>query len=302
MNCNLALLYCVLLIGNLANSAVEEGVLREFVEAKARNQLGDPYLWNPANNGGYLLRFSLDLDGDNKNEDFLASTMNFQGSQGRWLAIADGKQIGSVSLSANKFVAIREGDSIVLPYSAPYNATEMDSFDKTIRFFRQKISHGDIQVEETKARWTDYIKIREEWIKNGTEMQPSVEALLLIDYLKGDRNWKAVDFSGNDYEFSEGQHFVLKTDFERLSRIQLTPEDALTMLASESYTRPAKHRLGSPSIDDSKMGISRETDQVGSKGKLTPEDPALLKLVWPVSGILLLILVFGVFSWRRSRR
>lgn len=302
MNRKVTLFYCVMLICNIANSAVEESVLREFVEAKVRNQLGDPYLWNPANNGGYLLRFSLDLDGDQKNEDFIASTMNFQGSQGSWLVFSHGKQIGSVSLSANKFVAIREGETIILPYGEPYNATEMNAFNNTIRFFRQKILGGSIQIEEVEAKWSDYTKIREEWIRDGTEMQPSVDALLLIDYLKGDRKWKAIDFSLSNYNLSEGQYLVLEDDLERLSKVQLTPEDALTMLASESKPKSPRQRTSIPSVDDSKVERTREIDPISSKGKLTTEIPELLRLVFPVSGILLLALMFGIFYRCQSRQ
>jgi hypothetical protein len=128
------------------DAALEEYAVREHVKKNAASQLGDPYLWDAANNGGYLFRFSADIDGDGEAEDFLGSTMKLQKTRGAWDIFSKGKFLGTVNLPCNRFTVIREGETIHLPYGISLSATEAVVFE-------QIVADDRVTVEERVIRY-----------------------------------------------------------------------------------------------------------------------------------------------------
>lgn len=227
------------------DAALEEQVIRECVKKSAASQLGDPYLWDAANNGGYLFRFSADIDGDGEAEDFLGSTMKFQKTRGAWDIFSNGKFLGTVNLSCNRFTVIREGDSTHLRYGISFSATEAVVFD-------QLVADDRVKVEERAIRPAELDALREEWRRSGLEIQPKISAILLMDYVEGRREWKPVDLAGPDYVFHGERHFVLKRDEARLAGARLTPEAAMQALTLGDDSKPGMK----PSRSTSKQGAA----------------------------------------------
>jgi hypothetical protein len=225
------------------DAALEENVIREFVKKSAASQLGDPYLWVPANNGGYLFRFAADIDGDGKAEDFLGSTMKFRKTRGDWDVFSKGKFLGTVNLPCNRFTVIREGETSHLPYGISLSATEAVVFD-------QIVADDGVTVEERAIRPAELDSLREEWRRSGLEIQPKISALLFMDYVAGRREWKPVDLAGPDYVFHGDHHFVLKSDEARLDGARLTPEAAMQALTQDDDSKPGMK----PSRSTSKQG------------------------------------------------
>jgi hypothetical protein len=214
------------LIACRLSAALDENEIREFVKKRAASQVGDPYLWDAANSGGYLFHFSADIDGDGRMEDFLGSTMMFNKNSGLWNIYSEGKLLGVVNLSSNRFLIIRKESSTHLPYGVSVSATMATVVD-------QVVADGRIKVEERAVSPDALESLNEEWKKSGQEIQPKISAILLMDFVKGGREWKPVNLMASDHVFHGGGHFVLKSDEARLASNKLTPEAVLQALTEE---------------------------------------------------------------------
>ncbi len=227
-------LLVIILCAQHVQGALDENIVVNFVKKITSSQTRDPYLWNAAGSGGYLFRFSADINGDGQEEQFLGSTTNFNKTRGDWDVHFNGVMVGSINLSGISFIAIRDRDAVRIPYVSYMTGTEAVVVEQTIE-------NGTVKVMERRIHPDQLEQLQTEWTKVGRVIKPKIETILLADFVAGGRVWKEIDLTRDNYCFYNEDYFVLKSDELRLSKINLTPENALRALAaSGSSDSPAE--------------------------------------------------------------
>ena len=163
--------------------------------------------------------------------------MGLNGTAGDWKIFSGEVAMGWVELSGIEFVAIREEDTTRLLYIS-YGGLHQTSI------VEQTISKNGIERErkfvQPHVQSRELDGIREQWKKTGKVIRPKIKAILLADFLRGSREWKAIDLTDIDTitrSFGSGSigrrgHIVLKSDEARLSEMDFTPEMAFKLLQS----------------------------------------------------------------------
>lgn len=219
------ILLVIILCAKHVQGALDDNIVSNFIKKIASSQTGDPHPWNAAGNGGYLFRFSADIDGNGQEEQFLGSTTDFEKTRGDWDLYLKGVMVGSINLSGIGFNVIRAGDSLRIPYVSYKTGTEAVVVEQTI-------DNGTVKVTERHMHPDQLEQLQTEWTKLGRVIKSKIETILLADFVAGARVWKEIDLTSDNYSFYNEHYFVLKSDEARLSKIKLTPEDALRVLAA----------------------------------------------------------------------
>ena len=218
-----------------AEAEVSDDQIFDYLYRRIKGQIGnhpvDGGLWEDARNGGYLLQFSMDIFGDQDEDDFLVGSMSLNGTAGNWKIFSDGVTMGWVKLSGIEFVAIRERDTTRLLHIG-YGGLNY------AYVLEQTISKNGIERVRKEVHPRELDGIREQWERNGEVIRPKIKVILLADFLRGSREWKAIDLQDENTvtytvsNLSRLAYLVLKSDEARLSEMDFTPEMAFELLQS----------------------------------------------------------------------
>ena len=270
-----------------------------------KGQVGDfdTDLWEDARKGGYLLQFAEDIYGDHSEEDFLINSMSLDGTEGNWAVFSGGENIGWVELSGIEFVAIREEDAtrlLHIQYSSLHESYVL----------AQTLSENGVKRERRKVHPDETDGIIEQWKAVGVVIRPKIEAILLADFLRGSREWKAIDLTDFDTvaylsDASGGRsHIVLRSDEERLSEMDFTAEVALELLessmrASADGEPDFVHTAEEPSAE---TAVEKVTKPPPAERKVEEPAPSEDGKVWPwIIGTIVLVIAGGLMLKRRKR-
>lgn len=239
-------------------SEIPDSLIRKEANEIIRGQIGDPYLWPQSVNGGYILRFSADIDNDGQAESFIGSTMGSRHTSCMWAVYSDDQLLGSVSLLLNGFSAIQTKDGLNFP-------TWEDKKQRGFAVTNQVFKNGSFVVSRNDVDWEEFSQMKAEWDSKGRKFTPKVQAILLTDYAAGDRAWR--DITPEKCKTTESNHIYLAEDEERLSQVVISPEQALALLEKNhpENKKNATNRAGSlnetgPRESQRRKGIETDDD------------------------------------------
>ena len=278
-----------------AVAEVSDDQIFDLLDHRIENQILDRMPWDSAHNGGYLLQFSADIFGDEDKEDFLTHSMSLEGTRGFW-TIFSGGSIRHIKLGSTGFHVIREGNTVKIPYSARINFSEALVVDQTL-------SENGVESNWKHVETREYETLLEQWKKDGQLITPNIKIILLADFLRGNREWKAIDLTDRDtvgFPLGSGigryGSIMLKSDEERLSKMDFTPEVALKLLQQSrirasaiAETKPdAIDKAEEPSVINTQEVATTHPPAVQSKGEEPPVSSNRSKVwLWLVGAIVL---------------
>ena len=278
----------------------------DYLIRPIKGQIGDfdTELWEDVHSGGYLLQFSVDILGDHGKEDFLIDSMGLDWHEGIWRVFSGADTVGWAELSGIEFMAIREEDTVRLLHIR-YGGL------RWALVIEQTLSENGVDTERREMHPSEADTIIEQWKRAGEVIRPKIKAILLADFLRGSREWKAIDLTDEEtiiYSLGSSggrSHIVLRSDEARLSEMDFTPELALELL-----------ELSMRASTDTELDFvytAQETSNVTVQEKVVkplrtaqPEvekpAPSERGRVWPwLVGALLLVLA-GRLTLKRRRR
>ena len=188
--------------------------------------------WPPANavrNGGYLLRFATDIFGNGQQQVFLLHSLQWIDPDHGWTMFVKGKPVATVDLYPYEIHLVRKGETATLyTVRSRYGQASV----------REQIVSASGKREQIKSiKPEDADSIRESLERNETVIRVSLQAILLYDFAIGSNDWKTVDLMNKTEIEGGGKYFSLKCDYDRLSKLKFTPEDAVRALES-TPTKP----------------------------------------------------------------
>ena len=264
-------------------------VTYRYVEFVLRPKTWDEELWRSTGNGGYVFRFRLDLEGDGETEHFLSSSKSMEKTFGSWQMLSARGEKGKVRLHLGGFVLVRKEDGAHLPYGFDVDAMTATWTDQTV-------GRAGVQISDAQGTPDELSKLRRRWKAEGQFVQPEIEVILISDYVRGDREWRRINFSQPGYQFRADWRISLPGDEEKLDDPSLTPELALKLLRK----RPEKDLISPPAGRPEKKSLPRgggEESLPVARLEETSKSPA------PVYALALALgsLIAGLIVWLRAR-
>ena len=283
-----------------AVAEVSDDQIFDLLDHRIENQILDRMPWDSAHNGGYLLQFSADIFGDEDKEDFLTHSMSLEGTRGFWTIFSSGS-VRHIELESTAFHVIREGNIVKIPYSAPISLREALVVDQTL-------SENGVESNWKHVETREYETLLEQWKKAGQLIRPKIKIILLADFLRGNREWKAIDLTDRDtVGFPLGSGIgrygciMLKSDEERLSKMDFTPEVALKLLQQSRIRASAIAEAKPDAIDKTEEPSVIDTQEVAtppppvqSMGEEPPVSSNRSKVWLWLVGAIVLVLAFAV--------
>lgn len=218
----------------------------------------DEEMWRNTGNGGYVLRFSLDFDGDGKSEYFLSGTRNMEKTRGSWTLFSGKREIGQLGLSSSSILLVRKDDGVHFLYGFDIDA-------RTATWTDQIVDGAGVSVLESEGTPDQLSALREAWETEGERVIPEVEVLLLSDYVRGSREWRKLDLNGERIGFRGDGRLFLKGDELKLSDPGFTPELARELLSK----RPEKLWISSSRRPEKSSLTPRHSSSVMTPGSAT---------------------------------
>lgn len=246
---NHALILCAALLGVLqARAQTPELALRylaPLIEEQTKTA-GDE--WVRAGQGGYLLRFLLDVDNDGRPELFLSCSLEFQHLTGQWQVCSqapDGRWKAfdkAVSLRGDELFARNSGNGLELACIHPPDRDSQRTLEpgKWVQAV-ERYTFAFPKVEVTEAKMTDdqLEKFKSEF--NALASPPAVEGVLLADYLNnpGTAAWKKLDFRTGLLN-TEGFYLSAEDQVKTSGLKDFSPAAALEKVRSSPFFTPLK--------------------------------------------------------------
>ena len=294
-----------------ARAEVSDDQIFDYLVLMFQGRLPNHYIdtgsrWEDARKGGYLLQFSVGIFGDQEEEDFLISSMFMNEDIGWWKVFSGEEKIDPTRLPGTKFMVFREEDTTRLLYGAHRKLDYAFVVEQAITKNGNEHEWKSVHPRELAGLW-------EQWERTGEVIRPKIKVILLADFLRGSREWKAVDLlDGNTVTYSrnpisEVTHIVLKSDKERLSKMDFTPDVAFELLLS--ILRKIKPYAVVDSAYKASVINTKEVATIPPHLHPKGEEPALSKRrklwLWLVGtwlvGAIMLVLVGGLLLKRRLR-
>jgi len=293
---------CLLL--HLSCFAQQERAVLEFLAPIVTKIADDPNIggwdWETNRNGGYLLRMSMDVNGDNREEVFIATSLRMVKSAPEW-AVFDVQANGEmrpyekpIEAPATSVWKHRDPSGTGLVYRGPPNTERMRiSEPKMYPLYRYKFLFPSIQEEVTYLSKEDVDDLRS---KNFQGFQ-KVFAILLADYLNSpDARWSEVA----DFGIDANDCFFRESDKERAaSNTWFTPQVALARLNADEL-RALPQTLPNDNVQypsGSQIAGKDPTVQVKArKGTVSAVDPTSIFVLALVAGTI------AVLFWLRKGR
>lgn len=187
--------------------------------------------WSYSGNGGYVLRFDLDVTGDRDTEMFLISTLDFQKLQGRWnvyKAVPGGTfepYEGQVSLSPTGFWLENRGGGKVIVTSFHDRWSDQEK-----REILRKDSFAGDKITSESSRFMDD-PLRELETQGAIKKYvPEVWGILLADLLRdSNTEWRRMNFESPTP--SPSNYFIAAEDSDKVKGLaNFTPDLAMKWL------------------------------------------------------------------------
>jgi len=269
---------CMLWTAGMVQAVIQDSYVSSEARGWIVGQIGDPYLWGPSINGGYILKFSADIDNDGRPEDFIGTTMGENDTECEWSIYSDGNELGGARFCFNGFTIILNKNEIDWPRWDKVSPLEISVQDQILKDDRITSSRRIVDIE-------DFAAIQDQWNSAGKKINPKVEAILLTDYVAGDRNWREINHE--NYKTTLTRQPYLKEDEERLSQqIAITPEQALAILEKSG---PISKRKPKDRWVNNAGSATRESKRAAKPNTVSPFGAGGV-LIYPA------ILVFGILS------
>ena len=242
----------------LSLSEIPDSIIRKEAEDLIKGQIGDAYLWPDARNGGYLLKFSADIDGDGVAEYFIASTMDSRHTSCIWGVYAGDHLLGSVSLLLDGFIGIQTKEGLNFPM---WEDKKQRGFTLTNQVFK----NGSFATIRNDVDWEEFSQMKAEWDSEGKKFTPKVQAILLTDYAAGDRAWREI--TPEKCKTTKSNHIYLAEDEERLSQVIISPEQALALL-EKNHPENKRQTERPPRIDQrGRSRLQQEENNTAAKSE-----------------------------------
>lgn len=228
--------------GPLGRSDGIDSFLLPFIRKEVAKQ-GNSSAWKGAGNGGYVIRFDLDVTGDGRKEAFISCSLASSGSYADW-EVMSVEENGEMRPYADRlqlsvdglWVVDNEGQRNLFQEFAPSEEDQRSTPQEDWLYPVYRYSFSFPRTDITKYKWnfSEVQSSREQRDVDGID----VKVILLSSYLN-DREAKWIDV--DEWRVNMNDYFFVPGDSDKLAlNSSLTPEVALSLIESTAQKRADK--------------------------------------------------------------
>lgn len=252
--------------------------------------------WQTNGNGGYLIRKSMDVTGDGRDELFIATTLHSNKHTHVWTVFdiaANGKmRTYSKTLQFSFAWPFHSDRSTSLVYIAPPENERLRlSDEKPYPLHQFKFEFPEIQESVSYVSEAEKAKFHPDPAE-----PPKVESILLADYLADpERNWTpgaAWILDANDCLFHSGdrERAIINTNF--------TPQEALARLGVAENPGQREQKRGFPPMAQINVPEAEKTPGISDQPNANPQFSVRAYLI--VTILLAMVLIVSWLKWRKA--